>query len=160
MWGVCSCRSREWLSAWVRSPQLYWRKLSRRRRSNARVWSTSLGLKALAKNGRRKAMWAAKVFRNSASPFAVNEIFVQRRSPFIASRRIRPLATRRSRTPVSVPLVTSVWAESSEQVMPSVSPSVAMTSNCEGVSCNDLIWRMSMRQKARYASTSGRNTFR
>ena len=44
-----------------------------------------------------------------------------------------PLPTSRSRTPVNVPLVTRVWAESSEQVNPSVSPNVAMMSNCEGV---------------------------
>ena len=60
------------------------------------------------KNGRIKAIWAAKTFRNSAPPFSVSLTFG---APLVAYYGLsfnQPFVSSRSNTPVKVPFVTSV----------------------------------------------------
>ena len=61
-------------------------------------------------------------FLKEPVPLAVRHILMLRRSSATGVRRINPLASRRSSTPVSVPFVTRVAVESSAQVRPLVSP--------------------------------------
>ena len=62
-------------------------------------------------------------------------------------RLIRPFSASRSSTPVSVPLVISVFSPSSLQLIPAVFPSVAMMSNCGGVRPSSRICRLDVSSK-------------
>ncbi|MCZ7653579.1 MAG: hypothetical protein M5R42_03795 [Rhodocyclaceae bacterium] len=99
---------------------------------------------ALASNPPRArrmwARWAVKTRSKRRSPAGVRLTIMLRPSSGEALRRTSFCASRRSITPVSVPLVMSVFSPSSLKLMPGVLPSVATMSNCEGVSPRLRTW--------------------